>query len=258
MPALGELAAEIAGSELNRIVGVSEFTDFPEELKKVKKVGSYRKLSFEEIVALKPDLILASLDGNGQDPIEHLKELGMNVVAVATDSFIRIQESMRTVGSAMGNPKKGEYLAQQFAMNLSKLQAKIQAHTKKQAAGQARKKVLIELSHHPLIVAGRQSFLHDALEAVGAQNIYHDLAAAYPRPSLEDVISRNPDVIVIFGMSIQPQLIQEMKEEWNQFPSLKAVQSHQIRVIHDDSIVRPTSRLIHGLELLEKAIYEID
>jgi len=252
MPALGELAAEIAGSELNRIVGVSEFTDFPNELKKVKKIGSYRKISFEEIVALKPDLILASLDGNGQDPIQHLKELGMNVVAVATDSFVRIQESMRIVGSAMGNPKKGEYLAQQFAKNLSQ----IQERTKKGIEGHARKKVLIELSHHPLIVAGRQSFLDDALEAIGTENVYHDLQAAYPRPSLEDVISSNPDVIVIFGMSIPPQLVQEMIEEWNRFPSLKAVQTHQIRVIRDDSLVRPTSRLIHGLELLEKAIYE--
>lgn len=252
MPSLAELVASIEGNETNRIVGVSDFTDFPESLKKVKKIGSYRKINFEEIVALKPDLILVTLDGNGKDPIQHLRELGLPVVVVATDSFTRIQESMRLVGSALGEPLKGDQLAKKFEQGLRQ----IQERAKKRAQNNPPQRVLLEISGSPLIVAGRYSFLHDALNAIGAQNIYSDLQASYPRPSIEDVVSRNPDVIVIFGWSIPEKEVQSMKQEWNRFSTLKAVQTHRIHVLHNEALVRPTLRLLEGLELLEKTLYE--
>lgn len=252
MPSLAELVASIAEKEPNRIVGVSEFTDFPESLKKTKKIGSHRKIHFEEIVALKPDLILATLDGNGKDPILHLRELGLPVVVVATDSFARIIESMRLVGSAMGQASEGDQLAKKFDQGLHQIQERAQ----KRKQNHPTQKVLLEISGSPLIVAGQYSFLHDALNAIGAQNVYSDLQASYPRPSVEDVVSRNPDVIVIFGFSVPEKEIQSMKEEWNRFPSLKAVQAQKIHVLRNEALVRPTLRLLEGLNLLEKTIYE--
>lgn len=252
MPALGELAADFAGKEVNRIVGVSEFTDFPETLAKVNRVGSYQKINFEEIVALKPDLVLVTLDGNGKDPIQHLRELGLPVIVVATDSFAKIEESMRLVGAAMGDSSAGKQMAEKFRDGLKR----IQDRAKKRNEGRSVKKILIEVSSEPLIVAGRYSFLNDAIQTVGAKNSYGDLQAAYPRPSLEDVVSRNPDVIVIFGLSIPESQIQKMTEDWKRFPSLHAVQNREIQVLRNDSIVRPSLRLLEGLNLLEKAIYE--
>src|SRR5262245_40620061 len=71
-PSLGELAADLLGDNLDRLVGVSEFTDYPPALKKVNSVGPYHQFNLERVLALKPDLVLATLDGNPRDRVLHL------------------------------------------------------------------------------------------------------------------------------------------------------------------------------------------
>ena len=114
---------------------------------------------------------------------------------------------------------------------------------------------MVQIGDDPLMVAGKQSFLQEALEVVGADNVYSDASAHYPRPAIEDAIHRNPDRIIVLALGHDLAPFNAMAKRWLQFSAIKAVQNKQDRVIQGDAILRPTLRLLEGLSLLDKAIY---
>ncbi len=255
IPSLGELAAEVLGEDLERIVGVSEYTDYPPAIaaagKRVTSIGPYTRVDLEKILALKPDLVLASTDGNSRDQIQHLRELKIPVVVVKTESLGDVESAMRLVADAIGSSERGRAISGQFAAGLARIRARGGELVKSRARPL---KVLLQLDDRPLVVVGKKSFLHDALGVVGAENIYGDAGAGYPRPALEDVIRRNPDVIVVIGMGGNAGPFKVMASRWEKFPSLSAVKNKRIRVVDGDSLTRPTLRLLEGLSLLERAL----
>ena len=248
IPSLGELAADLAGDDLWKIVGVSESTDYPPALSKVESVGPYApRFNLERVVALKPDLVLASQDGNPKDQVLHLRELGLPVVVVSTHTLQEIKDSIRIVSLAMGNEIRGGKMIAQLETGIE--------HVRERAKSRPHRKVLLQVGSEPLVVVGKKTFLHEALVTVGAENIYGDSSLGYPKPSMEDVITRNPDVILILAMGHETESAEMMAKKWQQYPRLSAVREHHIQVIAGDPIVRPTLRLLEGLGLLERGIY---
>lgn len=246
-PSLGELAADLLGGDAKRIVGVSEYTDFPVSLKKVESIGPYVRVNLEKIVSLKPDLVLATLDGNPKDQVLHLRELGIPVVLVNTGSLSQVEESIRLVAEALGEGERGKAMA----LKLSKGIAEFKARARKRPP----RKVLLQIGDNPLIGVGGGTFLHDAVGAVGASNIYADSPARYPRPSVEDVLKRDPEVILVLTLGGDPKIFAEMAQRWKEFGRLSAVRAGAVRIVEGDTVVRPTLRLLQGLKLLEQAIY---
>ena len=115
--------------------------------------------------------------------------------------------------------------------------------------------VLIQLDDQPLVVAGGTSFLSEALGIVGAENVYGDAKIAYPRPSTEDVLRRNPDFVLVlaFGSDLKP--FNRMAYRWGQYPDLAAKKSGRIKVVFADTLLRPSLRLLEGLAVLERTLY---
>ncbi|MDR3605844.1 MAG: cobalamin-binding protein [Oligoflexia bacterium] len=239
-PSLGEIAADLAGNGLSRIVGVTEYTDVPPGLKKVKSIGSYVRVNLEAVAALKPDLVLATMDGNSKDQVTHLQEMGIPVVIVKSVTLADIEQSITQIAHAMGEDQQGQVLVARFRAGV----AQIRSHA------QARKfhpSVLFELSDAPLIVAGRGTFLNDAIELVGAKNVFADLALPYPRPGAEEAVQRNPDVIIVGS--------EQEAEKWRRFPQLKAVANRQVKVVRSDALLRPSPSILRGIVELERAIF---
>ena len=118
-----------------------------------------------------------------------------------------------------------------------------------------KRRVLIQLGDEPLVVAGGKSFLNDALKTVGAVNLYDDLDKGYPRPSLEDVFRRNPDVIVVMAMGDDPGPFRRMAARWKGWPGLSAVRGDRVKVLRGDAVLRPSIRILEGLSLLERAVH---
>ena len=106
-PSLAELVAAMLGpQELDRLVGVTEQSDHPASLKSKKQVGPFHRFNLEAVMALKPDLVLATREGNPKDRVERLRELGIPVVVVSGGNFREIADSMRLVGRALGGRPK--------------------------------------------------------------------------------------------------------------------------------------------------------
>jgi iron complex transport system substrate-binding protein len=247
-PSLAELAADFLGADLKRLVGVSEYSDVPPALKKVASVGPFHQVNFEKILALKPDLVLATADGNSRDQIEHLAEAGIAVVVTSSRSLDEVSESMKLTGASLGDATAGREMSEQFMRGLARIRDRAKART-------LAPRVLIQVGDDPLVVAGARSFISQAVESVGARNLYADSDLTYPRPSLEDVLHRNPDSILILTMGTEETPYRKSAARWATYGKVNAVREGKVKVIKGDTIVRPTLRLIEGMALLEKAIF---
>ncbi len=247
-PSLGEIAAELLGKNFERIVGVSEYTDYPPGLKKVKSIGPFMHFNLETVVALKPDLVFATTDGNSKEQVTHLRELGIPVVVVKTENLSDIASSIRLIAKSLNRGVQGERMAVAFQNGLEKV--------RNGAKNKPRYRVIVQLSEQPLVVAGKGSFIQDGLEVVGAENIYRDSTIHYPRPSLEDVLAKNPDVIIIMNSGGDQQYSQRVIENWGLHKNLNAIKNHRIYVITSDELLRPTPRFLSGLSKLSRILYE--
>jgi ABC-type Fe3+-hydroxamate transport system substrate-binding protein len=247
-PSLAEMAADFLGADLGRLVGVTEYSDHPPRLRAVPSIGPYHQLNLEKIQALKPDLVLATTDGNSKDQIQHLIENGLNVVVVSTRSFQEIATAMQIVGSSLGDPEAGKNMGAQFLLGIARIQERVKDRAEKPT-------VLLQVGDDPLVVAGGPSFLTQTLEALGARNLYADTKIPYPRPALEDIVHRNPDVILILTLGADPKPHLASLKRWSSMKRLKATRHARLHIIQGDSVVRPTLRLLEGLALLERAIF---
>jgi iron complex transport system substrate-binding protein len=257
-PSLGELAADFCGAtEVWRIAGVSEFSDFPESLAKVASIGPYARFNIEKVAALKPDLVLATLDGNAKDQVLRLRELGLPVVVVGTATLADVAGSMRLVARAIGVPDRGERMAARFSEGLAHIRHRASKRAKSgQDLSKTSPRVLLQIGDDPLVVVGGGAFLHDGLVAVGARNLYGDEKKNhYPRPALEDVVHRDPDVILVLALGRDRAPFDAMAARWSRFATLAAVKRRKIRVLQADALLRPTARLLGGLAELETAVY---
>jgi iron complex transport system substrate-binding protein len=246
-PSLGELVTDLLGKDLGRLVGVSEYTDYPTALRKLPSIGPYHHFNLEKVLALKPDLVLATLDGNSKEQVNHLRELKVPVVVVETGNFTEIAGSMKLVAKALGVPNLGAEMASQLTLGIQRVKLNSKNHSPL--------KVLLQIGEDPMVLVGGNSFLHSALETIGAINVYRDAKIPYPRPSLEDVLKRDPDVIVIIALGGELKQFDSMAKKWGQFRSLKAVKDGRVHVLRSDSLLRPTLRILEGLARLERTVY---
>ena len=251
-PSLGELAFEILGKEnASRIVGVTEYTKTPSGISPTN-VGSYAKPNIEKIVSLKPTLVVATMDGNPKNTINRLRELNMRVLVVRTETLEQVMESMRWLGLALGQGKKGEQIAQDLKAGI----AKIEERVKRKAANLPKRKVMFQVGEQPLVVAGKNTFINDIGRVLFLENVYETEKTNYPRPSVEDVLKKNPDVILVLSTTSDLKEFRRAQERWQKFNTLSAVKNGKVKFLAADLVLKPTLRLVEGFEEVEKAVYE--
>jgi iron complex transport system substrate-binding protein len=246
-PSLGELIADLLGNDLSKIIGVSEYTDYPPALKKVTSIGPYHHFNVEKVASLKPDLVFATVDGNQSDQIQHLRELKIPVLVVDTNSFDEIEKSMQLLGTALGSPQAGNQMAAQVKLGLQKIRKKYESYPKY--------RVMLQVGDDPVVVAGKKSFLNSALEVLGVQNVYGKKDSRYPQPSLEDIFQLDPEVIIIAAMGSDIRTYHKSKNKWLGFKNMKAVKNQRVLIIQSDALLRPTLRFLEGISQLAELIY---
>lgn len=255
-PALAEVTALFLGKDhMDRIVGVTEYTDEPAILKKQPLVGTYTRFNLEEIVRLKPDLVIATQDGNPRDQVLHLRDLHLRVLVVRSGSFAEILESFHWIGQAIGRAKEAERAIYEFEMGLERIK------TVSTSEMGPKPKVLLQLSDSPFIAVGGKGFLNDGLEWIGVENVFKNIPKPYPQISWELGVQASPDSIFYIGMEDRGEsdpAFQRVLSSWSRFPSLPVVKRRSIEWISARELTRPTPRLIQGLEALKNKIFARD
>ena len=243
-PSLAEIVFDLGQGD--RLVGVTQFSDFPAEAKSLPKVGSYVRLDLERIVALQPDLCLGIRDGNPKHQVEKIEAAGIPVYIIDPRDIKGIMEAIQGVGGVLGVPARAETLVAEMSVRIAKVRRQL-------AATQSRPRVFFQLYSPPIVTAGSKTFIHELITIAGGVNLGGG-PVDYPRFSWEKVLSLDPEVVVVTAMGGK-QKPEQLLAQWRQWPQLSAVRSGRVHVVNDNLFDRPTPRIIDGLEILLRILH---
>jgi iron complex transport system substrate-binding protein len=224
-PAVTE-ALYVLGLE-DALVGVTIYCQKPPRAQKKEKVGTLMEPDMEKIVSLKPDLVLA-MSLTSPKEIQKLKNLGLKVVTFQIPrDFNRLCEVFLQLGRVVGKEEDSQRLVKEAKNRVSDITKKV--------ASLPRQKVLIQIGSKPLFVATKEYFINDYIQFAGGINIFQD--AGLGSISMEDVIKKNPDIIIIATMGISGE---NERKAWKRFTTIEAVKSNRIYIVDPDKLCSPT------------------
>ncbi len=229
-----------------RVVGVTDYCDYPPEAKAKEKVGGFRDPSIEKIVALKPDLVLAT-GGVQRETVAQLEKLGVPVFVLDPRTVDGVLGSIRTVARLAGIPAAGEPLAESLQRRIDAVRARTAGLPE-----DARPAVFYEVWPDKLRTAGPGSFIHDLIELAGGRNVAADTGQPYPEFSVESLVAADPAVIITPFEQTARDLAQGRRPGWQ---GIRAVREGRVVVVDQDLVSRPGPRLVDGLEAFARAIH---
>ena len=231
----------------DKIVGVTNFCNFPEEAKSKEKVGMLLNPSLEKIISLKPDLIIWNTEGENKQTFLKLSELGLKIFIISPQRIETIFDSIINIGNICGKNKNAEELVAGMKKKLNFL--------KKQLNGVKKTKVLFLLDLKPLISVSKNSFHGELIEFAKGENIENSSPDRYPKISMEEIVNKEPEVIIVSNHR------EDFKKLFNEFknnPAVKATpayRNNRIFEIESDLADRLSPRIVDGLERLARIIH---
>jgi len=230
----------------DRVVGDTDFCDYPPEARQKPHVGGPVNPNIEAIAALHPDLVVATRSINRPASVRSLEQLGIAVYATDPRTVEQVLTSTQRLGELLDAGDAGRSLAANLGRRLSVLDQRL--------AGLPPKNVLMVVWLDPLISVGHDTFLEDALRRAGAHSVI-DSRQSWPNVNLEQVIRLQPDYLVF--SSDDPRQVQRQLAELQQRPGwrrLEAVRNRRFIVV-SEAISHPSPRLVDGIEQLARALY---
>ncbi|MBI2879360.1 MAG: cobalamin-binding protein [Candidatus Rokubacteria bacterium] len=228
-----------------QLVGVTTNCDYPPEAAKKPKVGGMVTPSLEAILTLRPDLVLATTEGNREEHVLELERLGLSVYLVRPTSFATVLESVLRVGELLGREAEARKLVEEMRREVA---AVAQA-----TRPRPRPRVLYVLWGDPLIVPGRDTIMTDLIRLAGGVSVTGEEALPYPRFSLEEVVARNPEIIVLAQHGLNS--VDERLQRWRHLKLLPAVRAGRIYGIDGNLLHRPGPRIVEGLRALARLFH---
>lgn len=229
----------------DKVVGVDDCSDYPEEAKNRTKIGSYLMPNLEIIVSLKPDLVLVS-DMTSKDNVVTLEEKELTVVALAPKTIEGIIHDIRLVGLIGNKTIEANNLADNLEQRTDAVTSKTSNITL------YRPKVYIE--YYPYWTYGPGSFGNDLILMAGGRNIAATTTTAYPEITNEFIVASNPK-IVIFTVGLHASTTVEDIRSRTGWDGTDAIKNNKIYTIDDDIISRPGPRIIDALEQLAELFH---
>ena len=232
----------------DKVVGVTDFCNYPEEAKAIEQVGTYFEPNIEKIFSLSPDLVLAVAD-LPEDVIAKLEELGIPAPILNPADLEGILANIQLVGKATGAEKEAEAL-------VSEMRGRIAAVTEKASEVEERPRVFCEIDatdpSKPW-ASGPGSFMDAMIRLSGGTNVAADAESPWPQLSAEEIIAKDPEIIILadakYGVTA------ESVGERPGWEVITAVKEGAIFDIDDDLISRPGPRIVDGLEAVARIIH---
>lgn len=225
------------------IAGVTTLCDYPTRAKKKTKIGSYIHPNLERIIDLQPDLVFATT--HTFPTIQKLEKLGVLVFVIEPKTLQASLDSIFSVGKITGKTEEATKI-------VASLNQRIRAITDRmKSLGEEDKPfVFWQIGSNPLVTVGPETLGHDLITQAGGRNIAADTLIDYPRYSLEAILYKNPQVIIVVGM-IEDDYSRDEIQKWNKWKNLLAVKNRRIYRVDSDLVTRRGSpRVVDGLEAL--------
>jgi iron complex transport system substrate-binding protein len=239
-PNLTEMIFAIGAGDL--LVGRTRFCNYPAEVNKIEIIGDMLHINFEKIVELKPDLIFMTVEGNTKELYDKLKGLGIQIYVTNPRSLNDILRTIKNMGIILNRKDKADSLVNSINKSLKEISSK---NLKRQRA-------IFVVSFSPLIIAGKNTFINEILEQTNLENISPEKSiSAYPMISREEVLDKNPDVIILPSSKYSTEEILRVYPEWK---NLKAIKNRKIIYVDQDLFFRPGPRFIDAIKFLSNEL----
>lgn len=223
-----------------RVVAVSDYDDFPPEVKDLPKIGGWSNTNLEQVASLKPDLIVLT---QSQSPMikDKLDALGVPVLVVPSYTLADALASITQIGAAVGADDAARKLRDETQNKLDAVRAATQ--------NLSRPRVLCVVDRVPgtlrgLYTATKGSFIVELIEAAGGESIAPEASGGFAQIGKEAIATLDPDIIIDMAQSSNDgKLAEDPREVWGELHQVKAVREGRVYSLHDTSVLHPSQRV---------------
>jgi iron complex transport system substrate-binding protein len=228
----------------DRVCGVTDTCDYPEEALEIEKVGGYSGVDLEKVVAIDPDLILAE-DMHKTDVIPALEDLGFTVVAIVPHNLQEVMDSITLIGSLTGTEAEAAQIVDDMSQRIAEITDVTDGLTEEEKV-----KVFYVIWYDPICSVGSDTRIHELIELAGGINIAEVAGEGYPTLTLEEIVNINPEVIIVNDDVSLDAILNESR-----LSDVDAIVNGRVYSINADLTNRPTARIVEGLELMAEMIH---
>ncbi|MGM0609337.1 MAG: ABC transporter substrate-binding protein [Candidatus Muiribacteriota bacterium] len=241
LPNVQEMISAVGGTKY--LVGVTQHSVYPEDIKEIPVIGGYQGFNYEKISIINPDYIFGT--SASQEAGLELEKIGFHYIQVKDESIEDIHNSMIQIGQILNLEEEALLKVNSLRQKFEKLKAK---------ASNMNKSVLMLLGDpgelKNLYVAGPDTFLDEIITELGFKNAYEG-DIQYPSLSAENILKINPDYIIILDErnKIDDSKKKEIIATWDSL-DVQAVENNNVKVLNGDFVFLPGPRYIKTVEKL--------
>lgn len=230
----------------DHMVAAVAYSDYPPAAADLPRVGDAHNLDVERILALRPDLVVGWGSGNNRAQLEQLAHLELPLYLSEPGALDSIAATIVDLGRLAGTRPAAETAAAEFRQRLQSLRNGYADHPTVS--------VFYQYWHRPIMTIGGRHLIDEVIRLCGGENIFADLHQLAPQVEREAVLQADPAVIIGSGEGTRrpPWL-----DEWSQWPQLRAVRNGHVFDIPADLLLRHSSRLLDGAELLCEQLQQV-
>ncbi len=229
----------------DKVIGVTDVCDYPEEALAIEKMGGFQGVNVEKIVAANPDLIIAD-SLTTKEVVEQLESFGFPVLAIRAVSVEEMLQHIELIGRAANVKAKAEEV-------ITGLRGRVEAISQrvKDIPDDERPLVFYEVWYDALMSVGPNTFIHDVIELAGGKSVTADATTDWPVVDLEVLLAKNPEVVILGHTGQTPEQV-KARVNWQ---TVDAVKNNQVYTINPDLFSRPGPRLVDALEEVAKILH---
>ena len=227
------------------VVAISDYTKYPAAALTKPSVGDLIKPSIETILSLHPDLVIGMQPKGPMEVTDQLERVGIPIFLVSPHGIAGIFQSIESVGMALNRTPQADALVHRLQQRVDA----VRARTK----GLPTPRVFMPIWYDPITTIGKNAFITEVIEAAGGRSVTDDLASEWPQISMEVVLERAPDALLLVrGGKTTIQVLQD-RPGWSSMTAIKARRAYYV----DDRINFASPVAIDALEDLAKQFHPL-
>jgi len=224
----------------DRLVGVTTFCNYPEEARRIQKIGDTINPNMEAIIALKPDIVFISTASQIESFTNTLGQQNIAVFVTAAKDLEGVYRNLYQLGEIFGTEDEARLKVDEMKRRVADVEAR--------ATGAAAVKVFVQISKEPLFTIGKDSFLTEIIRRAGGVSVTADVPTAYPKFSKETALALQPEAIILSES-------EDNLEPNDVFKDSPAVKNGRIFKVNADLLSRPSPRIVDALEQMAKDLH---
>ncbi len=231
----------------DRLVGVSDYCDYPPDAKNKPSIGDYFNPSIENIVALEPDLVLT--DGHSES-IKKLEALDIPFFTIDPKDIEGVMKDIELLGKITGAEKQAASLVSGMRQEILAVSSRVKDAPKI-------KTLYVVDTTNPAVpwVAGPGSFIDAMVRLSGGDNVASSAKSAWAEFSIEAIVAADPEVIIVSEEAGGKSKTADDIRNSPAWQGISAVKNNRIRIVYADPVVRTGPRITQGLQLIAGAIH---